>query len=482
MAQSVSKPAIFIAVGLTISAGVVIYLLKSESAEIAPHKFGNRPAAQEPNQLTQPEVLPDAAGTLEQMRIININFESLQGELHAIKEENKQLKDRLNKQERNDGQDSSEVSQMFSDQLNVVQQNYENLANKLAAFNQNDNSDGLGFLPDEVPKDGVQPVVGNDYGLPQLNRPNGNATVDDNDNYGGDFSASEQVVWQLPIDAVKGINDDGVEYTYVPKLKQGNASSIPIHEEFDNGSDVSEKEAELIPYMTIPPTTTLVGAVTQSAILAKVPIGSTVVAPMKFTVKLGPEVLVSKGFSVDGVADILAIGTAIGNRSLKCAEANIDTLQFTFEDGRVTTVRSEDSESGQLGYLTDMYGVPCITADKYISNLPEYLTTNGLLAVAQGITEGYQAAQTSSSPSDGGSSAVDGNKDTYALANSGSAGIQSVIDTMKERQDSMFDVAYVAVGKLVDIRITEQIEIDYDPNGRKLNYEVPNDFYLNDFN
>ena len=41
---------------------------------------------------------------------------------------------------------------------------------------------------------------------------------------------------------------------------------------------------------------------------------------------------------------------------------------------------------------------------------------------------------------------------------------------LDERQAQQFDAIYVHPGAEVSMHITEQIDIDYDPNGRKTSY------------
>ncbi len=65
---------------------------------------------------------------------------------------------------------------------------------------------------------------------------------------------------------------------------------------------------------------------------------------------------------------------------------------------------------------------------------------------------------------------VDGSTSGYILGQSIADGSMEVARWLDERQAQQFDAIYVAPGAEVAMHITEQIEIDYDPNGRKTNY------------
>jgi hypothetical protein len=53
-----------------------------------------------------------------------------------------------------------------------------------------------------------------------------------------------------------------------------------------------------------------------------------------------------------------------------------------------------------------------------------------------------------------------------------SGGVDDAKDWFNQRTKSSFDVIFVPSGKSVKILTQEQINIDYDPNGRKLDHQL----------
>jgi cell division protein ZapB len=70
------------------------------------------------------------------------------------------------------------------------------------------------------------------------------------------------------------------------------------------------------------------------------------------------------------------------------------------------------------------------------------------------------------------SSSVTGSPSKLAIYSALSGGVDDAKDWFDKRTKSSFDVIFVPSGELVKILTQEQINIDYDTNGRKLNHQL----------
>ena len=108
------------------------------------------------------------------------------------------------------------------------------------------------------------------------------------------------------------------------------------------------------------------------------------------------------------------------------------------------------------------------------------LTANGIElpdiegAVISGSATGAQALannQTTSTVEDGSiTTALTGDSGQYVLGQALGGGLKESADWFKQRYGQMFDAIYVPPGQAVAIHITRQLAIDYEPDGRRVNY------------
>ncbi|MBK8168630.1 MAG: TIGR03752 family integrating conjugative element protein [bacterium] len=234
----------------------------------------------------------------------------------------------------------------------------------------------------------------------------------------------------------------------------------------------------VIPVYTIPDAATLVQNSTMTPLVGRVPFRGKLTDPFRFKLITGATNLASNGHRIPGVADAVWTGYAVGVREQSCVRAYIDTVTFTFEDGRIHTVhrgkgtaQAAGSVNETLGYLTDPWGKPCIRG-RYFNNAGSYLKDRGMAAFLDGLANAYAQAQVTTQRDYGGSlsSFVSGNTYEYALGKGlgGTAG--EIADYVAERAEGAFDVIYVPPGIDVQIFVETQIPIDYDTGGRKLSY------------
>ena len=66
---------------------------------------------------------------------------------------------------------------------------------------------------------------------------------------------------------------------------------------------------------------------------------------------------------------------------------------------------------------------------------------------------------------------VTGNKSKFIYDATLAGAARETADWIRERQSQEFDAIYVKAGAKLAIHVTEEITLDYDPNGRKTNYQ-----------
>jgi hypothetical protein len=67
---------------------------------------------------------------------------------------------------------------------------------------------------------------------------------------------------------------------------------------------------------------------------------------------------------------------------------------------------------------------------------------------------------------------ITGSPEKVAIFDFLNSGISTTQEWVNKRTQSSFDVISIPSGKLIKILVQEQINIDYDPNGRKLNHQL----------
>lgn len=239
----------------------------------------------------------------------------------------------------------------------------------------------------------------------------------------------------------------------------------------------NNQKPQPIPVYTIPDTSTFVVNTMMTPLIGRVPgTKGDVADPFRFKFITGAENLATNGHRIPGIDNIVWTGFVIGVRDQSCVRAYVDTVTYTFEDGRIKTVTSGKAKgtggTATLGYLTDPWGKPCIQG-KYYSNASQYLQGRGFAAFTAAIAEGIAQADITSTVSDSGVTTqnVTGNTSRYIAATGLAGTAKELADYVKERQAGAFDVIYVPSGMQVQLFVEQQIEIDYDPAGRKISYD-----------
>lgn len=218
------------------------------------------------------------------------------------------------------------------------------------------------------------------------------------------------------------------------------------------------------PIYTIPANSTLFDAVAVNAIIGRVPVGGELKSPFRFKVILGPENLATNGHYIPGLVDVTASGTASGDFVLECARGDIDSLTYTFDDGRIHTVQNKK----YFGYISDEWGNQCMPGF-YISNFKDYLKTSAsttfLATVGAALADSQVTKVTDGIES---SQIVTGDIPTYAAGTALGSSSSKIEEIIEKRMEDAFDAVFLGAGKKVAIHIETQVDIDYDTAGRKI--------------
>ncbi len=150
------------------------------------------------------------------------------------------------------------------------------------------------------------------------------------------------------------------------------------------------------PVYTVPTNATLMGSISMTALIGRVPIDGTVNDPYPFKVLIGPDNLTANGIDIPDVAGAVVSGTASGDWTLSCVRGQIRSVTFVFHDGTIRTVPEDGERGGNrqqsnnangnstqdgLGWISDPYGIPCVSGERR-SNAQQYLGTQALITAA----------------------------------------------------------------------------------------------------
>ncbi len=282
----------------------------------------------------------------------------------------------------------------------------------------------------------------------------------------------DEIVWINPVDATTDPRDPS-------------AISLPKFSEFTNpiskraeqlpGKKERTKEERMIRAYTIPSNATLLGSVSMTAMLGRIPIGGRVQDPYPFKLIVGEENLSSNGIKIPNVTGIKMSGIAKGDWTLSCTSGEIYSMTFTFQDGTIQTIPEPGTKATEpLAWFSDVNGIPCITG-KRITNAVSYLSSRIGLASASSYAKARADGELTNTTSTGvggtsSSSTLTGDPMVYAKNTAIGDGIDEVSDWLDDRQANSFDAIYVPPGTPLAIHVTSELKIDYDPEGRKVNH------------
>ena len=237
------------------------------------------------------------------------------------------------------------------------------------------------------------------------------------------------------------------------------------------------------PVFTVPRNATLVGSTAMTALVGRVPTKGQVEDPFPFKILAGKDNLAANGLEVPGVSGMVFSGTAFGDWTLGCVRGYVDSVTFVFDDGRIRTLPEGQQTQGAqptgsgggtvhkgLGWISDRRGIPCVSGAR-ISNAGEYLAGRMLASLVETAGKAYaRAQQTITTTPLGGTTSTVNNASQYALGETAAGSSSELAAFIAQRQAQQFDVIYVDTGAEVAVHLDKELQIDYLPNGRKLDY------------
>ncbi len=258
---------------------------------------------------------------------------------------------------------------------------------------------------------------------------------------------------------------DYVDFADFKNRAKDNNPSNPSNS--NNPNNPNNHKNTKTPAYTIPSNSVL-SAVLTSGLIGRIPVDKEVTDPFRFNVKITDSSFYSGGHANNVLQDVFASGTASGDLLLSCVRATIDSITFIFADGTIS-----DHKVSEMAYLANEYGYPCIKGN-LITNEAQYLGVSALFSGLSGGAKAFSQAQTTTNNNTNGSSSssVTGSPYKFLGASILSSSAQDIQKWVNSRAQSSFDVIAIPSGKLVKILTQEQINIDYDPKGRKLNHQL----------
>ncbi|WP_300731765.1 TIGR03752 family integrating conjugative element protein [Pseudomonas sp.] len=238
---------------------------------------------------------------------------------------------------------------------------------------------------------------------------------------------------------------------------------------------------------TLPQNSTLMGSVAMSALIGRVPIDGTVNDPYPFKVLIGPDNLTANGIDLPDVAGAVASGTASGDWTLSCVRGQIKSLTFVFNDGTVRTLPAPQDEAtnnqtsqsgnqttiqGGLGWISDAYGIPCISGERK-SNASQYIGSQVLItaagAGAASLIKSEPNASTFINPQTGTMGTV-GMSGSEAMGKIIGQGVNDISSWVNKLYGQAFAAVYVQPGAQIAVHLDQQLTLDYELKGRKVDY------------
>lgn len=256
-----------------------------------------------------------------------------------------------------------------------------------------------------------------------------------------------------------------------------------------NSNQSTTKKPKAIPYYTIPPNATSVNTTLLTALIGRVPVNGKVDDPYPFKLIIGSKNLAANGLYLPEIAGMVATGYAVGDmdnlgtNGNKCARGYITSVTFVFNDGTISTQTSNDNDKASdsddnsaLGWISDTYGNPCIDGE-FFTNAPKYLAIDMGLNAASGAASAYSNAETTTLASgDSLVTGVTGNNGKYVLGQAMANSTKDADTWVQNRMSQSFDAVIVRPTtkdgryKQVAIHFQHEIDIDYNPTGRKIRY------------
>ncbi|KIZ52791.1 MAG: TIGR03752 family integrating conjugative element protein [Pseudomonas oryzihabitans] len=260
------------------------------------------------------------------------------------------------------------------------------------------------------------------------------------------------------------------------------------------GDEQSRKKVRKV--YTLPQNSTLMGSVSMTALVGRVPVDGTVNDPYPFKVLIGPDNLTANGIDLPDVAGAVVSGTASGDWTLSCVRGQIRSMTFVFTDGTVRTLPAPQENAGQqnngqnnqnastngqpaavqggMGWISDPYGIPCIAGERR-SNASQYIGSQALITAAGAgaasliKNDGTSSSYVQTPNGTIGTTGMSGNEAMGKILNQGVSDISTWVNKL---YGQAFAAVYVQPGAKVAIHLDQELAIDYELKGRKVDYRT----------
>lgn len=303
-------------------------------------------------------------------------------------------------------------------------------------------------------------------------------------------AASDAIIWIEPQDAVQQDPRSGNKTTLTfptsfkkPDEPQSLYAGEKIrHETYGQ----TQGKAQPKPIYTVPANSTLMGSIAMTALIGRVPVDGTVTDPYPFKVLVGADNLTANGIELPDVSGAVMSGNASGDWTLSCVKGQIHSITFVFNDGTIRTVppstggnRQNNRNNSGLGWISDPYGIPCVSGERK-SNAQQYLSTQALITAAGAGAASLIKDENGNfnyTNADGtvGSVGITGNEAAGQIL---MGGVRDMSNWVNKLYGEAFAAVYVEPGAKVAIHIDQEIAIDFDETGRKVNHQQ-GDSYAN---
>ncbi len=445
----------------------VVVVIKSGQRKPEPAMLGELPTAPK----------PDADTPADTVRSLSAQVAELVDQTKQLTEENQRLREQnanlrqnedriVNKVQAKVADDLSRKGQQDNRALSSLQAEIDRLRNRLTE---------VGTQAMNLPKPTSGPSQGGDMPI----------------GFGLE-GATGAVHWIEPIDAVPGaakapeIAANGAAGSSLlwpggkPQSVTAGQPQGVLEKVAHRAASRVEAAAEIEPVYTLPANATLIGSTAFSALVGRVPVGGQVQDPMPIKVLVGADNLAANGHHIPGLEGMVLSGYAIGDWTLSCVRGKLTSATFVFEDGHVLTFGERKPGQGgkdkeeAIGWISDKFGVPCISGKK-ITNAPAFLSQRVGLTALGAAAEAAAASQTTTSTAlDGAvaSSSVTGKKGPYVLGKTVSSGTQEITNWLDQRMANSFDAIFAPAGTEVEVHLDVTLPIDYDPAGRMLDHRT----------
>jgi integrating conjugative element protein (TIGR03752 family) len=406
----------------------------------------------------------------------------------------KQVKKDAEESVKREGALANDVKQLFARFEQVKQQNAE-ITEKLKLAGSSGDAPGNVAVSQQFSAEDIEAIVEREVnrrlaeqsgtgksnaGTTNMNvgKTTDEALLDFESKSGAGVGLDGYVVGATSADAV----DEKVEWLFPQDTPADDGKTVfdgffdKASEQLDFSSDATaegrNKKESLIQYATIDKDAILYKATVLNDLIGVVASGDTVQAPFKFKLELSQENLATSGLYMPHIAMMRLSGYSRGEWATGCVEGIITGATFVFEDGTISEIStggSGDSKGSgnQIGYLSDLHGSPCIKGKKY-SDLMEYAGISGGLSALAAAGDALASAQYSvQKNADNVMQTFDGSLLSNAVGQGSSQGINTINQVIATRYANVRDLVVAPAGQYV-VMMSQQINIDYDPAGRKL--------------